>query len=116
MAAGGLFDGVGVGVAFNELKQRLVLLDGFLRTAGDEAERRGADRREPVPAPVHEVQDVRIGTVFKEHAVEILVQRREADRIEMLQAVAHLRVHRTGPRDRHGIDQAVRTTPSPLPR
>ena len=61
MAAGGLFDVIRAGAGLDELQQRLVLIDGFVGTARDEAERGGPQRRQPVPAPVDEVQDVRIG-------------------------------------------------------
>ena len=95
--AGGFFDLVGVGAGLDEPEQGLVFVHGFVGAAGDKAERGGPQRRQPVPAPVDQVQDVRVGAVLEQDAVEVLVQPGEPDGVEVVQAFAHLRVDRPGP-------------------
>jgi hypothetical protein len=103
--AGRFLDVIGVGSGFDELEQCLVLVHRLVGPAGNEAEGGGPDCCQPVPAAVDQVQDVRVGAVFEQDAVEVLVQLGEPDGVKMLKALAHLLVHCTGPGNRRRVDQ-----------
>ena len=69
-----------------------MLLDRVPRPARDQREARVTQPREPRPAAVDEVEDVRIGAAIEEHGVEALVELRVRVRVEIVDEPVHARV------------------------